>query len=305
MAEDIRLAKGEDVDAIKEELASKANTADLETDGYLKKKIVGALPSRQIAYDFEDNKPIFTVPKIDLTVKGLSEIVTGTNGGKYHRICSTGAAGASTSIGSNSIVYSELDLSSLTANADNIILEFDFMYDHNGRMRVSIGDLDVLRTLTGSTKYETAGIASDIFSTAGYVFQINGAGSAHESYFSTWLHCRFEFDLSAKTVKYSMAAKDNTADSLSGTVTFRGECDKITGIALYTWLAADTVCFDNIEITSTLDEGIDERTLYITAENGAFSEYIYIDGKPVLLGRSDFVSTLNNLLERVETLENK
>ena len=304
MAEDIRLAKGEEVDAIKAELALKANTADLDNDGYLKKKIVGALPSRQIVYDFEDNKPIFTVSKIGSTVKGVSEIITDM-GSKYHRICSTGAAGASTTIGSSSIVYSELDLSSLTENADNIIMEFDFMYDHNGRMRVSIGDLAILRTLTGATKYETAGIAADIFSTAGNVFQINGTGSAHESFFCAWLHCRFEFDLSAKTVKYSVAVKDNTADNLSGTVSFKGSCDKITGIALYTWLVNDTVCFDNIEITSNLDEGIDERTLYIIAENGAFAEYIYIDGKPVLLGRSDVISTLNNLLERVEALENK
>lgn len=305
MAEDIRLAKGEEVDAIKAELALKANTADLKADGYLKKKIVGALPSRQIVYDFENNKPIFNVPKIGSTVKGLSEIITSTDGSKYHRICSTGAAGASTTIGSSSIVYSELDLSALTANADNVIMEFDFMYEHNGRMRVSIGDLDVLRTLSGATKYETAGIAADIFSTAGNVFQINGTGSVHESFFGAWLHCHFEFDLSAKTVKYSMAAKDNTADSLSGAVTFRGECDKITGIALYTWLASDTVCFDNIEITTTLNEGIDERTLYIIAENSAFAEYIYINGKPVCLGQSDIISIVNNLLERVEMLENK
>lgn len=305
MAEDIRLAKGEEVDEIKAELALKANAADLEEGGYLKKKMVGALPTRQLIYDFENDKPIFTVPKIGSTVKGLSEIVTDTSGNKYHRICSTGAPGASLTIGSNSIVYSELDLTSVTANADNVIMEFDFMYAGNGRTRVSIGDLDILRTLTGTSKYETAGIAADIFSTSGNVFQINGSGSAHESFFGSWLHCHFEFDLSAKTVVYSVFSKDNTADSLSGTVDFRDSCDKITGISLYTWLAEDTVCFDNMEITSSLDEGIDEHTVYIIAENNAFTEYIYIDGKPICIGRSDVVKTLNDLIERIEALENK
>ena len=60
MAEDIRLAKGEEVDEIKAALAKKVDTATLETDGYLKKKLVGVLPSVSAEFDFEDNIPVFT-----------------------------------------------------------------------------------------------------------------------------------------------------------------------------------------------------------------------------------------------------
>ena len=48
-----------------------------------------------------------------------------------------------------------------------------------------------------------------------------------------------------------------------------------------------------------------ERTIYIIPEGTAFAEYIYIDGKPICLGKSDIVDTVNNLLKRVEALENK
>ena len=58
MAEDIRLAKGEEVDAIKAELARKVYTSTLASDGYLKKKITGKLPSLSAEFDFEDNTPV-------------------------------------------------------------------------------------------------------------------------------------------------------------------------------------------------------------------------------------------------------
>lgn len=62
---------------------------------------------------------------------------------------------------------------------------------------------------------------------------------------------------------------------------------------------------DNIKITAKYADETDERTIYIIPEGTAFAEYIYINGKPICLGRSDIVSTLNSLLKRVETLENK
>ena len=48
----------------------------------------------------------------------------------------------------------------------------------------------------------------------------------------------------------------------------------------------------------------DERTIYVVPENGAVAEYIYIDGKPVCVGRSDVFELVNDLLARVEELEN-
>lgn len=61
---------------------------------------------------------------------------------------------------------------------------------------------------------------------------------------------------------------------------------------------------DNISITSKSgNESDDERTVYILTEDGDIAEYIYIDGKPIYIGRSIF-NTIKDLLERVEKLEN-
>ena len=61
---------------------------------------------------------------------------------------------------------------------------------------------------------------------------------------------------------------------------------------------------DNISIVPKNTVEIDERTIYIVPDNGVLSEYMYIDGAPVLMNRSDLFSTLTNLIERVEALEN-
>ena len=62
---------------------------------------------------------------------------------------------------------------------------------------------------------------------------------------------------------------------------------------------------DNISITSKSgNESDDERTVYIVAEDGDIAEYIYIDGTPFCIGRSDIFNTIKDLLERVEKLEN-
>lgn len=108
----------------------------------------------------------------------------------YQSVCSTGAPGASKTIGGNDIVYSELDFSNLTNGASHVTVEFDFKMNENKRMRVVIGDLDILRSITGATKYESIGIAADLFSAgSGYSFLIGGQGGTHASFFGTWLHC--------------------------------------------------------------------------------------------------------------------
>lgn len=302
---DIRLARGEDVDAIKEELNKKVNISVLGDDGYLKKKIVGALPSRSAVFNFDDGKPLFKVPVMGSNTKGISEILTDDDGNMYQSVCSTGALGVSMTIGSNDIVYSEFDTSNLTTGASHITLEFDFKMNENKRMRVAIGDLDILRSVTGSTKYETVGIAADMFSSGSYTFLINGQGGTHASFFNAWLHCKFVIDFNAGTVQYSVFNKSNEADALSATVNFSNKCSEVTGIALYTWLADDTVCFDNIEIAAEIDEDADERTMYIIPEGDVFAGYLYIDGKPVCIGRSDVIEMINDLLERVTALENR
>ena len=61
----------------------------------------------------------------------------------------------------------------------------------------------------------------------------------------------------------------------------------------------------NICVSAKFGDGQDdERTVYIVSENSVFSEYIYINGKPVLVGRSDILETVKDVLARLEALEN-
>lgn len=303
MAEDIRLATAAELTALAAEVDKKANSADLSSEGYLKRRIVGTLPSVPVIYDFEDGIPRFTAPMLGGGVKGVSNILEDESGNKYQSVCSTGAEGASATIGASSVVYSELDLSAVTGGFSDIVIEFDFKMQRNGRMRAAIGDLETLRKITGDTKYETDGIAADIFSNADNAFQICGSGGAHESFFGAWLHCRFEIDVGARSVKYSVTNSADAADVQSGTADFRGTCGGVTGMALYTWLADDTVCFDNIKVT-VLD-GADDRTVYIVKNDNVCSEYIYIDGSPVRIGGSDTIEIINELIERISALESE
>lgn len=78
------------------------------------------------------------------------------------------------------------------------------------------------------------------------------------------------------------------ADTLSGTIDF---CDttveKVSGIEVYSYVNNIEMGIDNIKITAKYTDETDERTIYIVPEGTAFAEYIYIDGKPVCLGKSD------------------
>ena len=80
--------------------------------------------------------------------------------------------------------------------------------------------------------------------------------------------------------------------------------NKVTGIEVYSYVNNAEMSIDNIAITGIYSEEQDESTIYIVPENGGFAEYLYIDSKPVCIGRSDIVGVINNLLERVEKLEN-
>ena len=96
------------------------------------------------------------------------------------------------------------------------------------------------------------------------------------------------------------------ADKLSGTIDF---CDttveKVTGIEIFSYVSNIEMGIDNIKITAKYADETDDRTIYIIPEGTAFAEYIYINGKPVWLGKSDIVSTVSSLLKRVDALENK
>ena len=252
-------------------------------------KVVTSLPSTQAFYNFDNNTALFSVPSIGETVKGISETVADEeNDGYYQRVCSTGAEGASTTIGSTANVYSQFDFASITANATDMTIEFDFQYVINGRIRLALCDLDIINGLSNSDiRYNTSGIAIDLFSTSNSRFQINSEGNTRTSFFGAWLHGKFEIDFITKTVKYTIFVKDNESDSITGTANFRDvNCSKVTGIALYTWFADDTILFDNIKIVSRIN--VSENTLYIIKnEIGIYQTYKYIDGEPVLLAGED------------------
>lgn len=260
-------------------------TTALDNTKY-EKMLVSELPTISKTYDFEDKQTVFSIPSISSTVKGISDIVSYADGsGYYQRLCSTGAPGASATIGSSAIVYSDFDISELTQGAKSAAIEFDFQLATNGRIRIAIADISHTRQLTGSTKYDTNGIAVDIFSTSNNQFQINSKGGAHASFFGTWLHAKFNIDFEAKKVEYVVTNKANTSDAISGIVDFKGDCTQITGIAVYTWLADDNAYFDNISITSRVGE-VRENVRYIVKKDDIYEEYQYIDGKPVPLGSS-------------------
>ena len=297
MAEDIRLATAAELDALAAVVDKKANSADVLSQGYLKRQLIGTLPNMPRAFDFEDDTPRFSVPVMGSTVKGVSS-VDEENGNKYQRICSTGAAGASSTIGASSIVYSELDISDELRGLTRFNMSFDVMFVSNGRMRVSVGDLDTLRKKTGDTKYEPDGIAFDLFSSSAGTFYINGSGGVHESFFGRWLHCDIEFNAKDRTLIYSVAAKDDPTDIIQAETSYRSDCD-VTGIALYTWLADDAVCFDNIKITNLCDA--EENVIYYVKNGDDLSEYIYVDGAPISVGGN----AIGSLIQRVTALENK
>ena len=288
-AEDIDVNISAVAEVTREEFTALKNVVEDVVNNKTETVVVTSLPSTQESYNFENNIPLFSAPSIGETVKGISETVRDTeNDGYYQRVCSTGAEGASTTIGSTSNVYSQLKFSNIAENATDMTIELDFQYVNNGRIKLALCDLDVINELSNSDiRYNTSGVVIDLFSNSDSRFQVNGNGNTRTSFFGAWLHGKFEIDFMAKTVKYTIFVKDNESDSITGTTNFRDpNCSKITGIALYTWLANDTILFDNIKIVSRVN--VVESALYILEYgNGTYQTYKYIYGEPVLLAGED------------------
>ena len=303
-AEDIDVNISAVAEVTREEFTALKNVVEDVVNNKTETVVVTSLPSTQESYNFENNIPLFSAPSIGETVKGISETVRDTeNDGYYQRVCSTGAEGASTTIGSTSNVYSQLKFSNIAENATDMTVEFDFQYVNNGRIKLAICDLDVINELSNSDiRYNTSGVVIDLFSNSDSRFQVNGNGNTRTSFFGAWLHGKFEIDFMAKTVKYTIFVKDNESDSITGTINFRDpNCSKITGIALYTWLANDTILFDNIKIVSRVN--VAENTLYILEDsNGTYQTYKYINGEPVLLAGEDLsvYATKTELAQKVD-----
>ena len=292
MAEDIRLAKGEEVDEIKAELAKKVDTATLETDGYLKKKLVGVLPSVSAEFDFEDNIPVFTALN-----RCASAIAEDDDGNLYQKITTAENA-------ANTYAFAAFDISEYTDGAKLVVLEFDTKMDKD-RWYVGISDLTNRPGESYRVDYDTAGVIMSQGTKDGTYYYINSDLTWKTDFFNKWVHSKITVNLETKMVTYEIT-NGTVADKLSGTIAF---CDttveKVTGIEIFSYVNNIEMGIDNIKITAKYADETDERTIYIIPEGSAFAEYIYIDGKPVSLGKSDIVSTVNSLLKRVDALENK
>lgn len=292
MAEDIRLAKGEDVDAIKSELVKKVNTATLEGEGYLKRKIMGKLPSVSTEFDFTDNTPVF------LAVNRCTGSIGKEDDGNLYQKITTASNTA------NTYAFATFDISKYTDGAKLVVIEFDTKMDKD-RWYVGISDLTNRPNTSHRGEYNTTGVIMSQGTKDGSYYYINKDITWKSDFFNKWVHSKISVNFETKKVSYEIS-NNVVADTLNETIDF---CDttveKVSGIEVYSYVNSIEMGIDNIKITAKYTNETDERTIYIIPENSAFAEYIYIDGKPVCLGKSDIVDTVNNLLKRVEALENK
>lgn len=309
MPEDIRLAKGEDVDALtetvnnhisdlsihvtqvdKENWNGKADLSMLQNEGYLKKKIVGALPSLSVDFDFSDGVSKFSA---------VNRCVTAVeaNDGEYYQKITTG------SNASNTYAFAYLDFEKYTKGAKRVFIEFDTKID-GARWYIGLSDLSQRPGESYRATYTNTGVVFSQGTKDGTYYYVNGDITWVKTFFGAWVHSKVTVDFDLKQVSYEITSADSS-DIISGTADFEDAAtEQVTGLEIYSYVNNAEVEVDNISITAKSSEESDERTVYIIAENNAFAEYIYIDGKPVCIGRSDIIQTVNDLLERVTALEN-
>lgn len=289
---DIRLAKSEEVDAIKADLAKKVYTSTLENDGYLKRKITGVLPSLSAEFDFEDNIAVFNAKN-----RCSSAVAEDVDGNKYEKI-------ATGSNASNTYAFAAFDISEYTDGAKKVVLEYD-TYISGDRWYIGISDLTNRPNESNRTTYDSTGVVISHGTKDGSYYYVNSDITWKNTFFNKWVHSKITANLETKKVSYEIT-NGNTSDTLSGTIDFKDtDVEEITGIEIYSYVNNVEMGIDNIKITAKYDDEPDGRTIYIIPDGTAFAEYIYIDGKPVCIGRSDILSMINELNERIQALESK
>lgn len=312
MTEDIRLAKGEDVDALKEWADShendesihvtaadkenwngKADLSMLHTEGYLKKKIVGALPSMSVEYGFTDK-----VSKFNPSNRCSVEVAEDEDGNQYQKITTASNA-------ANMYAFAFLDFTKYTAGAKSFVIEFDTQINGD-RWYIGLSDLNLRPGESNRGSYDRSGVIFSQGTKDGKYYYINNDLTWKDSFFNGWVHSKIAVDFDLKSVTYHIS-NGNTSATLSGKIDFfDASVEQVTCLEIYSYVNNAEMGIDNISISSKFGvETDDDRTVYIVSENGATAEYIYIDGKPVCIGRSDIVDTVNSLLERIKLLENK
>lgn len=294
MAEDIRLAKGEEVDALREQLCEKVDTATLENDGYLKKKIVGALPYMEEEINFTDGISKFTAVNRTAAV-----VFDDAEKGKCQKITTASNAG-------NTYAFAYLDFSSFSVGAKKLTVEFDLKIAEGSRWFIALSDLSQRPATSYRAAYDKKGVVIHQGTKDGTNYYINSTNTQKTAYFDKWMHSEITIDFEEKTVTYRMS-NGTITDILSGTIDF---CDtsveQATGIDIYSYVSNAEAFIGDIFLSGHFGDETDERTLYFIREgDGSYGCYIYIDNKPVRIGKSDLLEMYSDLLARVEALESK
>lgn len=290
MEQGIRLAKGEDVDALKSEMKNKADISLLENDNYIKKKIVSTLPTLSEDYDFSDG-----VSRFKAANRCTISVKTETDNNYQSILTASNAA--------NQYAFAYLDFSKMSQGAKRIILDFKSRMHDGGRWYISLSDLSKRPGNSNRTDYDKTGVAFTHGTIDGKYLYINVNNTWKSGYLNTWFNSHIDINLENRTVSYTIS-NDNPSETLTGELSFlNDDVSEITALEIYSYVNSSILDIDDISIECKFSDDPDERTVYIVQDGSVFTEYIYIDGKPVMLGKSDVMSIIEDLKERVSRLE--
>ena len=205
----------------------------------------------------------------------------------------------------NAYAFAYLDFSDMSAGATKLTVEFDSKID-NSRWFIGLSDLSQRPGSSSRATYDGTGVVFHHGTKDGTYFYINITNTRKTTYFNTWVHTVVTIDFEEKSVTYKLTTSSLT-DTLTGTIDFNdASVEQVTGLELYSYVNEQTAFIGDIKISAKFGDETDERTIYIIRENdGSYAHYIYIDNKPVLVGRSNIVKMYEDLLSRVEALENR
>ena len=206
MNEDIRLAKGEDLDALtetvnthigsdeihvtaedKENWNGKADLSMLETEGYLKKKMVGALPSMTAEFGFSDG-----FSKFNPSNRCTASVEEDEEGNSYQKITTASNA-------ANMYAFAYLDFSKYTAGAREFVIEFDTKINGD-RWYIGLSDLTRRPGESNRGTYDRSGVVFSQGTKDGKYYYINNDLTWKDSFFNGWVHSRIEVNCVLKTV---------------------------------------------------------------------------------------------------------
>ena len=140
--------------------SGKADVAMLETEGYLKKKVVGVLPSMSVEFGFSDG-----VSKFNAINRCTLSVAEESDGNKYQKIVTGSNA-------SNMYAFAYLDFSKYTANAKELIMEFDTKINTD-RWYIGLSDLAQRPGESSRGSYDSTGVVFTQGTKDGKYYYIN------------------------------------------------------------------------------------------------------------------------------------